>query len=453
MIDTTQYKSNKYLLALTFPVFIEVLLNMLIGNVDQFMIMSYSENAYSAIGNVNQLINFFILSFNIVAMSSTVLIAQYIGAKDIERSKKIYSLSVFVNTTFGLFVTAVVLIFYKPIFRWLEYPTAIIDDASTYIVLIGSCLVFNALGITFASFFKANGLMKEWMYISLLANIVNVTGNALLLYGWFGLPKLGIVGVAISSNVSKIFAFLVVYRLYKKKIGHTISIKMLKPFPIHQFKKMLGIGVPSAGESMCFSLMTIVIQKFINGFGQAMVTARVTVNLLSFVSWIFATAISSTTQVVVGYLMGAKDIEGTNKRFWSSLRLSMLCTFIGSLILFFFCEPIFGIFIKDPEVLAVCKNIMFVEIFLEQGRAINLSCVRSLQACGDTKFPIITGIISSWTVAVGLGYLLGVVLNFGIVGVWIGMACDELLRGMIFTMRWKRGKWRKMTLVEVDTAE
>lgn len=447
MLDITRYKSNKYLLSLTIPVFIELLLNMLIGNVDQFMVMTYSETAYTAIGNVNQLVNFFILAFNVVAMSSTVLIAQYNGAKQTERSKSIYPLAFFVNLIFGLVITAIVLLTYRPLFSWLNYPSNILHEANLYIVIIASCLVFNSLGVTFAAFFRANGLMKEWMYVSLLANLINVVGNALLLFGWFGIPKLGIVGVAISSNFSKIFAFVAIFILYKKKIGFSLSWRELRPFPASQLKKMLGVGIPAAGENMAFSLMTIIIQKFINGFGTAMITARVTCNLLSFVSWIFATAISTTTQVVIGYLKGAGDIEGTNKRFWSSIRLSMLCSFIGSLILYFLCEPIFGLFIKEPEIIAVCKNVMLVDLFLEQGRAINLCAVRSLQAAGDTKFPIIIGIISAWTVAVGFGYLFGVVMGFGIVGVWVGMAIDELTRGAIFCIRWKRGKWKTMSLI------
>ena len=211
---------------------------------------------------------------------------------------------------------------------------------------------------------------------------------------------------------------------------------------------MLGIGVPSAGESLSFAFVTIMVQKFINKFGAKVIQARVTVNLLSFISWIFAAAISATTQVIVGYLMGARDIEGTDKRFKSSLRISMLCSFCGSLVLFFACRPICGLFISDPQTLNICQKIMFIEIFLEQGRAVNLCAVRSLQATGDTKFPIIIGIIDAWIVAVGGGYILGVVLDMGILGVWTAMACDEIFRGILFSIRWKRGKWRKLSLVE-----
>ena len=448
MVDTTQYKSNRYIIRLTIPVFIEILLAMLIGNVDQFMIKTQSDNAYAAIGNVNQIVNVFLMTFNVVAVASTILIAQNIGAKNREKVNELYSLSFYANFVFGLIVTAIVFIFYSPMFSWLKYPQEILHDSVVYIVIIGAGLILNSLMVTYSSFLRANGFMRECMYIAIIGNVINVIGNSLLIFGFFGIPKLGIAGVAIASDFSKLVSVILFIIIFKKRIGVKISIKKIIPFPLDDFKKMLGIGVPSAGESISFALVTIMVQKFINIFGKAVVTARVTVNMLTFISWIFATAISSTTQVVIGYLMGARDIDGSDKRFKTSRLLAMLFSLGGSLILYFLCKPICGIFVKDAAILDICQKIMFVEIFLEQGRAVNLVAVRSLQACGDTKFPIIIGIVVAWIVAVGGGYILGVVFDLGIVGVWIAMACDELTRAIIFSVRWKLGKWRKMTLVE-----
>lgn len=448
MVNTNQYKSNKYLLKLTLPVFIETLLATLIGSADQLMIKSQSAHGYSAIGNVNQIINVFLMTFNVVAVASTILIAQYIGANNKEKAKQLYTLSFVVNIVFGIFVTALILFFYNPIFQWLNYPDVILREAKTYIIWIGSGLILNSIMVTYSAFLKANGFMKECMYIAVISNIINVGGNALLIFGLLGIPKLGIVGVSIASNASKLVAVILLIIVYKRKVGAKITLKEIRPFPFDQLRKMLGIGVPSAGESLSFAFVTIMVQKFINKFGAKVIQARVTVNLLSFISWIFAAAISATTQVIVGYLMGARDIEGTNKRFQTSRLMSMGFSLGGSLILFFLCRPICGLFISDPHTLDICQQIMFVEIFLEQGRAVNLCAVRSLQACGDAKFPILLAITISWLVAVGGGYVLGVVMNLGIVGVWIAMACDEIIRGILLSLRWRFGKWRKLSLVE-----
>ncbi|MFA5659271.1 MAG: MATE family efflux transporter [Oscillospiraceae bacterium] len=451
-MDSTQIKTNKYLIKITIPVFIEILLGTLIGMIDQYMISTRSESAYNAIGQSNQIINVFVITFNVVAMASTILISQNNGAHNIENSKRLYSLSVFVNVIFGVVVSVLLVFFNAPIFRWMNFTGDIFKDATVYITIIGGGMFLHSLALTYSAFFKANGLMKESRYVTIIMNVVNVIGNALLIFGWFGLPELGIMGVAIASNISKLVGVLLFVWLYKKQIGIKISFKELRPFPFSSLKKMLGIGVPSAGESLSFNFAMVVIQKNVNKIalktGQALIiTAKTTVNLLYFISWIFAAAISSTTQVIVGYMMGAGDIASIQKRYTSSRSIAMLLSFVGSLTLYLLAEPICSLFVSDPAVIAICKKILFIDIFLEQGRAVNMVTVRSLQACGDTKFPIVLGIIDAWIVAVLGGFVLGDIMGFGIYGVWCGMAADEILRGVFFTIRWKRGKWQKMRLV------
>ncbi len=450
MNDFSQVKSNRYLMKLTIPVFIEIFLGVLIGLVDQFM-LSDNKNAFNAIAQANQIINMLVITFNVVAMASTILIAQYIGSRNVEKVKQLYSLSIFVNVIFGVAISLILLFFNKPIFAMMDMPPDIAVNATKYISIVGGAMFLHAIALTFSAFFKANGFMKESMYVTLIINITNVVGNAVLIYGWFGLPKLGIVGVAISSIISKLVGVLLFISLYKKQIGEKIGISQLKPFPTGPLKKILGIGVPSAGENLSYSFAMVTIQTTINKlskrFGEHLITARTTIGLLCFMSWIFAASISSTTQVIVGYLMGAGDVEGTQKRYKASLGIAMLLSLAGSLLLYFLAEPVVSIFSSDPDVIALCKKILFIDIFLEQGRAVNMSTVRALQACGDTKFPIIVGIIDVWLVAALGGYILGNVFGLGLVGVWCAMAADEIIRGVIFTIRWNGGKWRKMRLV------
>ena len=109
--------------------------------------------------------------------------------------------------------------------------------------------------------------------------------------------------------------------------------------------------------------------------------------------------------------------------------------------------PLYGIFSSDERVLALGAQIMAVEVFLEVGRSFNIVLVRNLQAVGDVKFPVLIGIFSQWVIAVGVGYLLGVVLNWGLVGLWVAFALDENFRAVIFLLRWKSGKWRQMKTV------
>ena len=126
----------------------------------------------------------------------------------------------------------------------------------------------------------------------------------------------------------------------------------------------------------------------------------------------------------------------------------MLVSLIVATALFVLSKPIFGIFTSNPEVIRLGAVIMLIEIFLEWGRSVNIVMVRCLQAAGDIRFPVTLGILSAWTVAVLGGYLVGVVAGWGLVGIWIAMACDECLRGVLFVIRFRRGAWKKKRLVE-----
>ena len=139
--------------------------------------------------------------------------------------------------------------------------------------------------------------------------------------------------------------------------------------------------------------------------------------MFAMLSYIYgSTPIAQATQIIVGYLMGARKVEETDRRVNATLRAAMLVSFVISLLLFLLCEPLFGLFTSDPQVLSMCRTIMGIEILLELGRAANIVLFRALQTAGDIRFPICLNVTTVWTVAVGGGYLLGVVLGLGLPG-------------------------------------
>ena len=118
-----------------------------------------------------------------------------------------------------------------------------------------------------------------------------------------------------------------------------------------------------------------------------------------------------------------------------------------SLLIYIFADPLFSLFVSK-DVLDIAKNVMLIDFVLEIGRAINMTMVRCLQAVGDIKFPILCGILSMWFISIPIAYYLGIILNMGLVGIWLGMAIDECFRGILFVIRWESGKWRKKELIK-----
>ena len=154
------------------------------------------------------------------------------------------------------------------------------------------------------------------------------------------------------------------------------------------------------------------------------------------------------TAIVVGQAVGADDNEYAYGKVLSTLRLSLLISVCIAFANFLVSPFTLSLFTGNSEVISLGHKIMFICIFLEMGRTTNLVVINSMRAAGDVKFPTYLGMASMWGVSVLFGYLFGIVLNMGLTGIWIAMAMDEILRGVVVFIRWIKGGWRGKSVVE-----
>ncbi|HIT57543.1 MAG TPA: MATE family efflux transporter [Candidatus Galloscillospira stercoripullorum] len=435
------------ILALTLPIFVELLLQMLVGNADQIMVGYVDHNGVGAIGNVNQITNLVILVFSVVCTAAMILISQYLGARDTRRVNQTYTLSLAANFLFGLAIGGILLTLCPLIFTAMGVPEEIFDKACLYMRIIALGMPLQALYLTFTAFFRSSQMMKETMVVSVGMNLLNIGGNAVLIYGPGPLPSLGVAGAAVSSCVSRLIGLVVIAVLFRLKFGPVLSVGHLRPFPRDLLGKLLSIGIPTAGESISYNLSQVVIQTICNGFAIYVINTRVYANMFAMMTYMFASAMSQATQVVAARLMGAGDVEGTDRQVRATLRASVLISGAVSVLLFLLSRPLYGLFTQDEQVLSLAWLIMLIEIPLELGRAVNMVMCRSLQACGDIRFPIAICVFSAWVTAVGGSLLLGVALGWGLAGLWAAMAADECLRAGLFIWRWRSGVWSRKRLL------
>ena len=437
---------NKTIFMMSLPIFVELLLQLLVGNIDQFMISKYSQEAVAAIGNGNQIMNIVIVVLNVMSVSTTILISQYLGAKNKSKGSEVSTASLLISSVFSILITILVILFNKQLFMWLKVPNEILAETSRYTVIIASFVLIQGIYMTINSILRSYALMKEVMYVSILMNMINIIGNAILINGLFKAPRLGIVGAAISTNFSKCIGLIAVTIILIKKADIKISLKYLKPFPIDTIKKLLFIGLPSGGESLSYNLSQMIILKVVNIFGTSVIATRVYGNMLANVCYVYSLAIGQATQVVIGYLIGAGREDEVENRVWSVSVISLVVSLAVTILIYFNSDAVFGIFSKDPVVLALGKKIIFIEI----GRAINIVMTKCLIAAGDVYYPVLTTLTFSWVVAVGGSYILGVKLGLGLQGVWLAMMMDELIRAVIFAIRFKSCKWKNKSMIETS---
>lgn len=438
-----QKGSTKKVFAMSVPIFIELLLQLLVGNIDQIMISRYSQASVAAIGNGNQIINIVIIFLSVMSIAATILISQHLGAENHKKITEVCNVALVVIFVVSLLASLILVFGNKIIFTWMKLPTDIIPEAGRYLAIVGTFILIQGLYMNFAAVLRSFGYMKVVMIVAAIMNIINIAGNALLINGLLGFPRLGIVGAAISTNISKVIGLIIIYWMFRRFLSIRLSTKYLRPFPKDTLKDLLYIGVPSGGEELSYSFSQICIMKFINLFGTAVIATKVYCSILANIAYVYSIALSQATQIMVSYLIGAGDSEQVKKHVWTTLGLSMLIALSITGIIYINCDAIMRIFTDDPFVIELAKKILFIEFFLEIGRTMNIVMTKCLVAAGDVLFPVTIGIIFMWSVAVLFSYIVGVRMGYGLVGIWIVMTVDEIMRGLIFIWRFASGRWKK----------
>lgn len=443
---TKEYQSRWSVFAMSLPIFIEIGLQMLVPNMDQFMLSHYSQDAVAAVGNDNMIVNMIILTLSVLSQAATILIAHYRGADDLHNASRVCSVSLGLNLVLGALISLVLFAVPEVFLNILGVPSEIRADAFLYLRWIGLFVIVQSAYMAFIAFLRGFGLLRETMLCSSIMNVLNICGNMILIHGLGPIPSLGVAGVCISTNTAKTLGLLLVIHLLRKKTPLRLSFRHLQPFPRKTLKKLLYLGIPSAGETFSYQLSQTTIMTFVNLFGIAVITTKVYAYIIAMISYLYSQALAMATQILVSYFKGADKNSEVDKRVKFTILISMLLSGSLAILVYFHSDGIFSLFTADPEVHALGKMILFVDIFLEIGRAVNMCMVMALNAAGDVKAPITIGIIFMWSVSVLGSWFFGVHLLWGLVGIWVAMALDECSRGLVFFWRWHQGVWRRAVI-------
>lgn len=433
---------------LAWPIFVQTLLSMCLGYIDVIMIGRFSEIAVGAIGNAQQIIAFFTLTFSIIAGATGIVVSQYLGAKQDDKMNEIYSLSIFFNIALSVVVCAFIVIFSRAMINLIQVPETMKNDAEKYMKIVGCFLFSNAISIVFTQIFDCHGKTIIGMILFFGINVTNIVLNYVVLYGPLSFLSLGVSGVALATSISSVLGMVASFVVFKKVIKAKISIKYLWPFPREMLEKLLKLGLPSTGESISYNIAQIIITAFVNTLGEEFVTAKVYCHTLTLFSLVYSNSVANATAIITGHSVGDDDYDFAFRRVWKSLKSGLVVSILLATLNYLISPISLRLFTNTESVLEIAKKIMFIGIFLEIGRCTNLIVIRSMRAAGDVLFPTLLGIFSMWGISVVFAYVLGISVHWKLTGVWIAMAADEIFRGVVVIIRWKIGSWRGKSVVE-----
>lgn len=442
--DIDKMNTNRNLFLMSLPIFVELLLQLLVGNIDQMMVSRVSQQSVASIVNANQIMNLVIIVLSMAATATTVILSQYLGAEDKDNSSRTCMVSLLMIGAVGILSTVLVFVGYRPIYKAIRVPDEIFDEASLYLLIVGAFITVQGLYLTFSAIIRAFAMMKEVMIVSIVMNVLNIIGNAILINGWFGMPRLGAVGAAISTDISKLVGLGLMILLFMKRTNVKLGMRFLTPFPTQIMKNLCFLAIPSGVESFSYNMSQMCILGIVNSFGTMVTVTKGYCSIFANLAYVYAMAIASATQIVLGYLIGAKKVDLIQKRVNATMKVALAACVGLAILLFLGSNSAFLIFTDNPEIIALGRRILFIEIFLEIGRAVNIVMTKCLIAVGDAVTPTAVGVIFQWGVAFVGAWVFGIIFGWGLEGVWVAMAIDECLRGFIFAVHFKKERWKKV---------
>ena len=441
--DIDKMNTNRNLFLMSLPIFVELLLQLLVGNVDQMMVSRVSQPSVAAIVNANQIMNLVIIVLSMASTAVTVILSQYLGAQDEKNASRTCMVSIVLIGGVSLAATILVFAGQTPLYRAIHVPEEVFDEASLYLLIVGAFILVQGLYLTFSAMIRAFAMVKEVMIISVIMNAMNIVGNAILINGWFGMPQLGAVGAAISTDISKLVGLALMIGMFFKSRRVKMGMSYLRPFPVQILKNLCLLAIPTGVESFSYNLSQMMILGIVNSFGTLVTVTKGYCTIFANIDYVYAMAIATATQIVLGYLIGARRLNDIQKRVNATLKVAIAACVGMAVLMCLGGKYIFLIFTDNPEIIALGRRILVIEIVLEIGRAVNIVMTKCLIAVGDVLTPTTVGITFQWVVAAAGSWLLGSKLGWGLEGVWIAMAADECVRGLIYAVHFKKERWKK----------
>ncbi len=435
------------LFAITWPIFIEQLSHILPGMIDTFMVSHLGDSAVAGLAVANQIVVFFIILFSFVGVGCSVVITHYLGANDRAGAEQVASTAVGVNFWLGVAVSVLIFAFSSEMLDLLHLPPGLMRYAQPFLALMGGTLFLEALNIAFASVLRSHGRTRDAMTITLLMNLANIGLNFLLIFGMFGFPRLGVVGAALSTVISRALACIAFAWLIQHRTQLRLRLGSFWQFSKEYLNKILHIGIPAAGENLSWWMSFMVITYFVGQMGETSLATFSYTMQLAMLMMMLGISIGIGTEIMIGHMIGSGEFNAAYRQVLRSLRLGLAVTLVTTCLVALFAPKLLRLFSSNETIITGGALLLRMGLLLEPGRTFNLIVINSLRATGDARFPVMFGAFSMWGLAVPVAWFLGLHLGWGLPGVWVAFTIDEWVRGITMYLRWKSRRWEKYAKV------
>ena len=438
---------------IAWPVLAELLLGSLFGMVDMMMLGRIANNALAAasvaaVGITNQPLIIGLSLVQALNVGGTAIIARYYGAKQNDKIEMVLKHVMFLSLFLLVLPIAVLgLIFTDTLMSFMGAQQDSIQVGRYYFKIIMAGFIFQSLNMSISAALRGMGETKMPMKINLKCNFFNVFGNAILIYGLLGFPRLGVTGAGISTAFSNVIASLLMFR-YLINGKSVIKFSVNSPFKFNKYiiYDLIKIGIPASLEQLILRIGILLFTKIVASLGTVILAAhQIAINILG-LSFQPGQAFGIAASSLVGRSLGAKNPKKAEEYAKETHRIGFMISTFMAMVFFLFGPQIVGLYSDDPMIIQNSSIALKIVAITQVFQSSQFILAGALRGAGDTFWPFISSSIGVILMRVTLAYIFVIIMGYGLIGAWMADFVDQLFRWILIHMRFRTGHWKHIRI-------
>ncbi len=431
---------------ISWPMFLIMVFSFFVGLADVYVAGFIGPEVQAAVGFVSQFYFLVTIVANAISIGTLVLISRAIGSGDNHKAIDVARQSLIFSVLVAAGITAVCLLFYREIISFAGFPGRIREIAEKFLRIFALSLGPNYILIISNAIFRASGEVKKPLFTMFLVSLINIAGDFVLVFGLPPFPKMGYVGIALSTAASlttgmviNLFLFTVGWwrSLYSER-WHVSSDTIARIF---------RLGWPAAMLQIAWNAGTIILYNILGRLGEASITAMASITnglRIEAVIYLPAFALNMTASVLVGQNLGAGRADRAERAGWKISQVGMVFISLMAVVIFIWAEHFASLVTRDPSVVAETTRYLRFNMLSEPFMAMSAILGGGLQGAGDTKGTMWVIIVAMWFIRLPLAYAFALALGYGATGVWVAMITSMAFQGTLMAIRFRHGNWKKL---------
>lgn len=439
----SQHEVKKVVWRLSAPTLIEMVLVSLVGMADMIQVGRVGPAAITSVGLTNQPIMLLQAVFQALNVGTTALVARFIGMGKPKEASDTLKQTFVVTLVFGLLTSVFAGSCAPVILRFMGAEPEVISIGTGYFRVVGYGFIFNALSFALASSLRGAGDTRTPMTVNLWANAINIVFNWILIWGKFGFPKWGVFGAGVATTFSRAVAalwFVIIALKGDRRLRLDFREKYRPNFDI--LGRIYNVGLPAAIEQLVLRTGQVIFVKVVSSLGTVTFAAhQVGMNIMS-LTFMPGMAFSVAATTLVGQYLGARHPDSAERCANTVRNMGLTVSGVMAVVFIFFGKYLAALYTDDPEVVLASGMVLRLIAFALPFQSIQFILAGGLRGAGDTRYPLYSTALGMWFARVLLGWFLVNVANLGLLGAWLGITVDQMIRGCLIFLRFRTGKWK-----------